>query len=93
MWGREAAIGTKQYWHIHHKVLRSGEWMFDEPYACAEEWFAKQEAEWMVGLKAHDGRHLYQEVTVSGPHIRWQEVWWKYRDENRGGNTRTEPEQ
>lgn len=83
MWGREAAIGTRLYWNIHHKVLRSGKWVPDIPYSCGDESFAIDEAAKMRGSRASDGRDLYRDVTVSGPHVSWREVWWKYRDDDR----------
>lgn len=79
MWGRTEAIGTSLYWLIHHKVLRRGSWIFDTPYSCANEVFAKQEADKMIEQKSLEGRNLYQEVTVSGPYVSWREIWWKHK--------------
>jgi hypothetical protein len=79
MWGREAAIGTSLFWRIHHKVFRQDRWVFDIPYACSDEAFARLSADKMTEQKSHTGRQLYREVTVSGPHISWREVWWKYK--------------
>lgn len=82
MWGREEAIGTSLYWNINHKVFRSyrGGWVPDIPYSCHSEEFARGEAAKMANQVSHDGRNLYQEVSVSGPYVSWREVGWKYRD-------------
>lgn len=79
MLGREAAIGTSLYWNIHHKVLRNGEWIDATPYSCFNEAFAREEAEKMSKQTAHDGRNIYRDVSVSGPHVQWREIWWKYK--------------
>lgn len=74
MWGRHEALGTKQYWRVNYKVLRNGQWVFDSPYACGTEAFARQEAAVMTE------KPFYKEVSVSGPHIAWGVIWWKERD-------------
>ncbi len=84
MWGREEAIGTALHWNIHHKVLRNGAWVPDIPYSCGTEEFARQEAKKMAVQASYDGRLLYRDVTVSGPHTSWREVWWKYRRQDMG---------
>lgn len=78
MWGPEAAVGTRLSWHIHHKVLRNGAWVPDIPYACGTEDFARQESVKMAGQRSSgDSRLLYRDVTVTGPHVSWREIWWK----------------
>lgn len=80
MWGNREAIGTELYWHIEHKVLRSGKWVFDIPYACGTEKFAREEAEKMAVQTSWEGRNLYKEVAVTGPYVSWKEIWWKEKD-------------
>lgn len=81
MWGREEAIGMSFYWLVHHKVLRNGIWVWDIPYSCRPEAFARETADKMTGQSSIDGRFLYREVVLTGPHVEWQSVAWKYRDE------------
>jgi hypothetical protein len=84
MWGRETAIGTSLYWNINHKVLREGMWVSDTPYSCGTEGFARQEAAKMSEQRSSvDGRKLYRDVTVSGPHISWKEIYWKEQEHAR----------
>lgn len=81
MLGREAAIGTSLYWLIHHKVMRNGEWISERPYGCGTEEHAHTEAAKMASMTSPvlGGRHIYQEVSVSGPYVSWREIWWKYK--------------
>jgi hypothetical protein len=79
LWGREEAIGTSLFWRIHHKVLRRDKWVPAIPYACGTEEFAREEASKMAEQKSWQQEHLYRDVTVTGPHVEWREVWWKYK--------------
>jgi hypothetical protein len=74
MWGREAAIGSKQAWHIEFKVLRRGIWVPALPYVCSDEAFARGEAANMERKTDHRGQCLYRDVIVTGPHVYWRPI-------------------
>jgi hypothetical protein len=79
MWGCECAIGTKLYWHIHYKAFRYGQWTPATPYACSPWVWALEFANQMKQRVSIDGGPLYREVTISGPHVTWEECAWKYK--------------
>ncbi len=81
MWGRQEAIGTSLHWLIHHRVLRNKEWVDAIPYSATPEECARSAAaEMAVQTSSVDHRLLYRDVTVTGPHVSWREIAWKYRD-------------